>query len=344
MNTKEFNRIKTIQRLLRSYDIHSANGLTPTVGIEDFDDCAVMPLNDEHDLIVGSDFVRGERFGLYELGLLNAFDIGAYLVAANVSDLAAMGASPFGLTTIFRYTEDTSDKHFEEVFCGIINACDNYRIPLLGGDTGTYDTPVLSATAFGTCRKGHALLRSTGICDDLVFLTDMTGVAGAAYRYFYHNRNNRLHDLSPSDETELIGSWKNIHPAIEQGIALSSDRLSACAIDTSDGLGMACSIIAQMSDVDVILRSNDIPISDLLVRVADSLGASPLQLALGVSVDFCLLFTAHQSNKDAIQTLFSKNGWNLHEIGYLTAPRESANTYIESGDSITPIDEIENYQ
>src|SRR6266849_8944746 len=60
------------------------------IGTEDADDCAVYDIYDNLSLVVGTDFVRGTNFKLFQEGYLNYFDLGYYLVAANLSDVAAM--------------------------------------------------------------------------------------------------------------------------------------------------------------------------------------------------------------------------------------------------------------
>jgi thiamine-monophosphate kinase len=65
-----------------------------TIGADRKDDCAAYDIYNPVTLVVGTDYVRGPKFALYELGLLSDFDIGYYVVAANVSDIAAMGARP----------------------------------------------------------------------------------------------------------------------------------------------------------------------------------------------------------------------------------------------------------
>src|SRR3954463_2553220 len=74
-----------------------------TAGADTQDDCAVFSFHGNQQLVVGSDYVRGPKFRLYEYGLLTEYDLGYYLAAANISDVAAMGAHPIGLLSVIRY-------------------------------------------------------------------------------------------------------------------------------------------------------------------------------------------------------------------------------------------------
>ena len=87
----ETRRINSILDLMPNYPAKPGSGLNASVGLIALDDCAVVPLNSESDLVIGSDFVRGEGFHLFKKGVLSWQDVGYYLIGANASDLAAMG-------------------------------------------------------------------------------------------------------------------------------------------------------------------------------------------------------------------------------------------------------------
>src|SRR5260370_17660659 len=67
------------------------------IGADAKDDCAAYDIDKPVTLVVGSDYVRGPKFALYEMGLLSNFDIGYYLVAANISDIAPTAPPPLAL-------------------------------------------------------------------------------------------------------------------------------------------------------------------------------------------------------------------------------------------------------
>ena len=104
-----------------------------TVGAASGDDCAVVHIDGSVDLVVGSDYVRGPKFMLYESGHLTLADLGRFCVTANASDLAAMGAAPLGFLSVVRYPSEMSEDEFREVLSGIDQACVQYL--RLGGDT-----------------------------------------------------------------------------------------------------------------------------------------------------------------------------------------------------------------
>src|SRR5260370_27984674 len=105
------------------------------IGADAKDDCAAYDIDKPVTLVVGSDYVRGPKFALYEMGLLSNFDIGYYLVAANISDIAAMGAAPIGVVTVVRYPNDLHDEEFKLILAGLHQAATHLRALQLGGPT-----------------------------------------------------------------------------------------------------------------------------------------------------------------------------------------------------------------
>ena len=247
---KEKRRINSILELALRNPVIAKSGLKALVGLQDLDDCAVIPLNSKNDLVIGSDFIRGTGFYLFKKKIMDWKDIGYYLIGANVSDIAAMGASPIGAVVVCRYTDTMTDKEFNAVMEGVIEACKDFKTPLLGGDTGSHDLCTLAATAFGICKKNHALLRSKAKDGDLLCLTGSIGLAGAALAYF-SNKISLRKRLSKKKERELANSWKRIKPSINQSIFLSRKGLSQCAIDTSDGLLESCEQLSSSSSLSL---------------------------------------------------------------------------------------------
>jgi thiamine-monophosphate kinase len=293
-------------------------------------------------LAVGTDFIRGPGFHLFKKGLLTWNNLGRFLVAANLSDLAAMGATPIGLLLVVRYTSNMSQDEFESLIDGVLEACDRFRAPLLGGDMGGYDLGVLSATALGVC-SDQPLLRSNGCVGDKVFLSQTIGSAGAALAYFLRVPRQAAR-LSPASEADLLRPWQSATPEVDLGMELARLRLSTCAIDTSDGLKASCRLIAEASGVDVVLRPEAVPIARCAIEVATILHVDPLALACGDSPDFRLLFTVPASEIERFRTAFRADKWRgVTEIGELRATKEdrSSAAYIERNGILRPIPGVE---
>jgi thiamine-monophosphate kinase len=339
MSTEE-RRIRSILDLLAQYPAKSGSGLNATAGLLALDDCAVIPISSDIDLVFGSDFIRGEGFHLFKRGILSWRDVGYYLVGANVSDLAAMGAAPLGIVVVLRYTSKMTDEDYKEIMEGILMACSDFEIPLLGGDSGGYDSSVLSAAAVGVCPHSKAMLRSQGRAGDALFVTGDVGLAGAALAYFTRAREEGI-KLPVEAEEALANSWRRLKPAVKQGLLLVEKGLSRCAIDTSDGLKASCRQLAEASKLDAVLYPDDIPIAPLVRDVADTLKVDPLALAVGDSVDFRLVFSADRDSINEIWQAFKEHNWSLFQIGELVDTLTTPTVYLKTTHGLEPVPGVE---
>lgn len=337
----ESRRISKILDIFKAIPSNSFFDRKATTGLDDLDDCAVIPVSDETEIVIGSDFVRGAGFNLFKEGLLNWEDIGYYLIGANASDIAAMGARPIGSVAVVRYTKQMDDSEFESIMRGIIIACKDFNMPLLGGDTGGYDCSVLSATAIGACPIGKSLLRANGKTGDQIYLTGDVGLAGAAMAYFLRLKKQSVF-FSKEEESILLSAWKKIRPAIAQGMALIENDLSTCAIDTSDGLRAACRQIAEPSGLDAVLMPDEVPIAPLAKKVAEKLSIDPLLFAISDSVDFRLVFTSPLSHQEKLISIFRENEWFLRKIGELSEPiSENPQVLFQTKNGLIPAGGVE---
>lgn len=309
--------------------------VTVIAGVDAQDDCAVLRVHEPLDLVVGSDYVRGAKFYLYERGLLDEFDLGVYLAAANFSDVAAMGALPAALLSVVRYPPDMTDDRFNAVMRGIAAGCSANNALNVGGDIGTAERLILSGSALGIVPRGRSLLRSGAQHGDLVCTTGPTGMAGSALAYFRSVDNNDR-SLSQQERDALLRPWRRARAKTVEGRILSaSGRVTAC-IDTSDGLKGALHGIAHASHVGVEIDANVLPVAPLVRRVAEVLGLSVLDLVLGDSVDFELAFTVGASDLQGVRHQFEGAGIGFHVVGKVTSEHEGLTLRLGDG-TIQPL-------
>ncbi|HEX5594056.1 MAG TPA: thiamine-phosphate kinase [Solirubrobacterales bacterium] len=281
------------------------------------DDCAVVDFKGELSLVWGSDYVRGSKFTLFELGLLDYFDVGYYLVVANISDIAAMGAQPIGVLNVVRYPGEMSDEDFATVLNGAREAAAVSGCELLGGDTGGAERLILSASAIGVCERGRALLRSSARPGDAVCLTGKVGNPAAAIVHFGRG-DTKAGAISESAEADLLKSWRRPEARVPQGRLLTANQLAHACQDVSDGLRATAYELAAASKVKVVLDEKSIPIDDAAGKVAAAAGVDPLALAMSASVDFELFFTVPPSKVDQMRDTFAAEGHEVWIIGEVT--------------------------
>lgn len=313
----EIKRIGLLQSVFNKDSLRlSRNGLAPrlAISVKDLDDCAVYDFDGKLSLVVGSDFVRGTGFNMFRMGYMNYYDIGYYLVIANLSDIAAMGAEPIGITTIIRYTKDLTDEQFLELTRGIHEAARKYTVPVIGGDIGGYEESVLSATALGITDKGRYLLRRNVKKDDLLCVTGYIGIAETALAYFKVAKPAGLR-LDKKEERVLIESWSRPEARVKEGLLLSRSGIGHGCQDISDGLKQTIIQMSEASNLSFEIFEDQLPIHSITMKVAGYLNANPTHLAMSNSVDFQLLFSISPRDLERCRQLFTEEGLSFTVIG-----------------------------
>lgn len=265
------------------------------------DDSAMFRLTGDVELVVSTDYVRGPKFTLFELGHLSLYDLGYYVAVANLSDVAAMGAAPLGIVTIVRYPPDMTDDEFESVLRGIRDATDAHHTTNIGGDIGGAERLILAATALGVAPAGGTITRSGARPGDLVAVTGSVGVAGAAVLYF-----SELHAggtfAAQEVQEKLLASWRRPRARFDIASTLRSLGATSCQ-DVSDGLKLTLEQLAQTSGVGMAIDAAQVAVDPNVAVVADLLGVDALALAFSASVDFQLVFTFPASERASVEAL-----------------------------------------
>lgn len=298
-------------------DEHRSNSLVQ-IGVKQLDDAAVVKIADGTSLVIATDFVRGSGFYLFELGYLNYFDVGYYLVVANLSDLAAMGARPTGLTTIIRYSKSMTDEDFKEIFRGMDAAAKTYDTEIVGGDIGGYSEDVFAATAFGLMNTSRVLLRSNVHADDLLCVTGAIGLPITALLYFKEVKEKGFR-LSAEQEDLILRSWRRPKARIPEGVILAESGIGHACQDISDGLKPTIEQISALSGRTFTVQESALPIDPTTRAMANFLQVPVAQIAMSASVDFELVFTISPSEEAVCKKLFSDQGLAFHVIGRTNA-------------------------
>jgi thiamine-monophosphate kinase len=283
-----------------------------TVGASDGDDAAVVEVSGASSIVVASDYVRGVKFALYEAGLLSYYDLGWYLAAANLSDIAAMGAIPIGLLTVVRYDASMDDEAFLDVMRGAKDAAAQVGAAVLGGDSGGAERLILSAAAIGFASPGSCLTRGAARPGDLICLTGSVGAPAAAIVHFVRREPAPTTDDVVED---LLRAWRRPIPRVAEGRVLAACGGRVACQDVSDGLRSTLVELARVSGVRFVVDRDAIPIDPAVSAVADLYDLDALALATSASVDFELLFTLPADRLATIRQAFDAGGHQLHVIG-----------------------------
>jgi len=274
-----------------------------------FDDAALIPIDEVRSLAISTDFIRGTRFNMFEAGHMSFTDLAYYLVASNVSDIEAMGAKPAGFLDVFRYPQGTDESVQVEFLKALKAASRYYGTTLIGGDTGTFVEFVMTGTAFGFVETAKALRRCNARPGDKLCFSGNLGLSRAAQVYFLSDHAGT--SLADDGEALLLNAWRRPSPPLGLGPALVASELRVAAQDASDGFSTTVRSICEASTVGAVIDGSKLPIHEVVAEVARHVGRNVFDLALSTSPDFGLLFSAAP---DEANTIVAKDP-SIHIVG-----------------------------
>jgi thiamine-monophosphate kinase len=255
--------------------------LGPGVEVGVGDDAAVLEPSHGHKLVVTTDvLVEGLDF---TAALSEPEDWGWKAVAANLSDLAAMGAEARWLVLALTVPGPTPVATLERVYAGVGEACRAFGVALVGGDVSAGPTLSLAVTALGEAER--PVLRSGARPGDRLCVTGPLGAAAAGLGLL--QRGDRAAGELLGRFPGLAAAHRRPIPALAMGLALA--RAGAWAmIDVSDGLAGDALHLAEASGVGLEVHDATVPLAPGVAEAAALLGLDPLELALGGGEDFVL--------------------------------------------------------
>ena len=322
----EFGLIKHLTENITLHNPSSMKG----VG----DDAAVIEKTDTEVTLLSTDMlVEGVHFDLTYVPLKH---LGYKAVAVNVSDICAMNGIAKQITVSIAVSNRFSTEALEELYAGILMACDKYKVDLVGGDTtSSLSGLVLSISVLGEAAKKDVVYRSGAKDKDLLVVT---GDLGGAYmglqilereKAVFKENPNLQPDLDGNDyilERQLKPEARlDIIPLLKQ-----LDVKPTSMIDISDGLASEILHICNQSNVGCNLYEDKIPMDSMTINRAHDFKLDPTICALSGGEDYELLFTISQPDFDKI-----RNHPDFTVIGHITDKASGANMITRSGSSIT---------
>jgi len=278
------------------------------------DDAALLAVPAGQILAVSTDsLVAGVHFPLST----RAFDIGWKSLAVNLSDLAAMGATP-AWATLALILPDADAQWVGQFAYGFAALAGEFKLALVGGDT-TQGPLSITVTVHGFVPDGAALLRSSARIGDGVYVTGTLGDAAAGLRCIDQDKNISAppRSASPAACATLIERLDRPTPRVAQGLALRG-RASAC-IDISDGLVADLGHICAASGVGAEVDVESLPASSALFGLFDASTRHALQLSGGDDYELC--FTAGDPEASSLLGDLARSGCGATRIGRIVAGR-----------------------
>ncbi|MGH7217161.1 MAG: thiamine-phosphate kinase [Nitrospiraceae bacterium] len=309
----EFNLIRALHQR------HSRRAPSVIQGIGD--DAAVITSRTGQWTVLTTDLLtEGIHF---DLRTATMADIGFRAAAANLSDIAAMGATPQYLLAALAIPRTGSRQHVLQLYRGMMAACRPHHVQLIGGDTsGSGRGWFLSLTLIGTVPPRKALFRSGARIGDCLYVTGTIGDALAGLKLLREppprsNRHPHTAALPTRHRKFLIGRHLRPTARIAEGRWLSTHRFATSAIDISDGLSGDLRHLCEESHVGVELDLSALPISPAGRVYAASRTLDPIHLALAGGEDYELLFTVPPRQQARLERAAIERGFSLTCIGMI---------------------------
>ncbi len=287
--------------IIRRYFTHPAPHAVLGVG----DDAALVKVAKGMELVVSTDMLVS---GIHFFSDADPYKLGHKALAVNLSDMAAMGATPRWATLAVALPR-ADTRWIEALYNGFKKLSRELKVDLIGGDT-TRGPLNICVAIFGEVPAGRALRRDRARVGDDIWVSGRLGDAALALAHL--QKHLRL------DRKELqacLPALLTPQPRVDLGKKLRG--LAHAAIDISDGLLADLGHILERSRVGAVVEFERIPKSHSLIKHLGHKVAMRALLAGGDDYELC--FTVPTRRRSEILQLSRMLRLPLTRIGKIRA-------------------------
>ena len=264
-------------------------------------------VQDEHLLIgIGDDAAAWQGDASIQLATVDSFiqdvhfpsgiaswqELGWKAMAANLSDIAAMGGAPRYALASLALPEDTEVDNVKNLYTGMLDLAQQYGVVIIGGDLSRAPLIIITITVLGNSQKKPILTRSAAKPGELIAVTGYLGAAAAGLEML-----KKKLQFDPQATACFKQAFLHPSPRIAEGQLLLEQGVKT-AIDLSDGLISDLSQIGKASKVGARVEVDRVPVEP---AVKAGFGERALELALAGGEDYELLFTAKAEVIDKVR-------------------------------------------
>jgi thiamine-monophosphate kinase len=238
------------------------------------DDAAVLAAPDGRFVATTDMMIHGPDF---RLAWSSPFDLGWKAAASNVSDVAAMGATPTALVVALAVPAAVELEFLERFADGLRAACEELApgCGVVGGDLSVSDTLTVAVTAFGDLGGRVPVLRSGARPGDAVAVSGALGLAAEGLRLLFARAvdENGTPDATraaalAAEEPERVRAQLRPAPPVGDGVR-AADSGATAMLDISDGLALDARRIATASGVGIDLSRDAVGSAEALTGGED---------------------------------------------------------------------------
>ena len=312
MNADRRSREDDLVRLIRSVAARPGTaGIRRSIG----DDAAVLEPSPGTTLVATTDLLLEDVH--FRRRWAEAADIGWKAMAVNVSDIAAMGATPRWALVALACPDSTGRDEVEAFYEGALAVCDAHGIVIVGGDTSSSPTGwIVNVTLLGEAVA--PVLRSTARPGDVVAVTGTLGRAGAGLAVL--ERSEAPAGLAPAVLAEVTDAHLRPRPRVTEGRWLAGAGGVTAMMDLSDGLATDLPRLLAESAAGATIDLARLPIAAAARTVAAVLDHDPMAWATGGGEDYELLVTCEPGAVERLREgLAAVAGTALTAVGEIRA-------------------------
>ena len=281
-----------------------------TVGIGD--DAALWQPSRSHRSAISSDMlVEGVHFTRDAMSLQ---DVGWRSMAANVSDLAAMGARPVLATFALGLPKETSLDEIRDLYGGLAQCAARSKLAIVGGDLSRAAALTIAITVVGEVRPSNVKTRAGGRPGDVVAVT---GPLGAARTGLELTRQGAA--IGDDLVAEALHAFRRPQARDREGRFLAASTNVTAMMDCSDGLSTDLSRLAAGSGCGAEIES--VPVAPSARAFAESRGEDAARFALAGGEDFELIVAIRPRAFRHVATRYVRRfNRELLRVGVLRSP------------------------
>jgi thiamine-monophosphate kinase len=267
------------------------------------DDAAVIDPEGLHQVVTTDMLLEGVHFDLSYAPLRH---LGYKAIVVNLSDVYAMNATPRQVIVALGLSNRFPVEAVDELYEGMLLACRNYGVDLVGGDTcSSRSGLVIAVTAIGAARSEDIVYRNGAKDKELLVVS---GDLGGAYMGLQILEREKAVFTETGAQPDLEGHdyilERQLKPEARKDIITLLERLGVrptSMIDISDGLASEAIHLARASGLGVRLYDEKLPIDPTTYSTARDFNLDPSMCALNGGEDYELLFTIAQADYDKIK-------------------------------------------
>jgi thiamine-monophosphate kinase len=307
------------------------------VGIGD-DAAVVEPERNRVEVLTVDALVDGVHF---DRAFVPPDAIGHRALAVNLSDLAAMGATPRLALLSMALPAGLPLADFDAIAAGFVALATRHQLHVVGGNLTRSPGPLMiDVTVMGTVKPRQALTRSGARPGDDLYVSGTIGAAAVGLRMLQEQltlstteatkdagaKTDQKRDCSSvssvsSAVESCIARYLRPQPRLRLGIHLGRNGAASACMDLSDGLADGFQQIAEASGVGMTIDAGTLPIDPGARAFFDARGQDAMVEALTAGDDYELLLTVRPRTQRRLTAAMQRGGVPLTRVGRCTADR-----------------------